>query len=87
MLKNSPVVPTFTNLNAAKCPGVMRVQSKLNDIFGSLDNWPPILQELRAGDEDLALQSLGLAIVFLDDALITAKTIKPGTFKRYTPET
>ena len=42
---------------------------------------------MKDNDEDLALRTLGLALTFLDDALITDKTIKPGTFKRYTPET
>jgi len=86
MLKNSAVVPTFTSLNTLKCPGVIKTCSKLEGLFGPKESWPLLLQELRNADEDLALQALGLAISFLEDALIAEKTLQPGSFKRYTPE-
>ena len=87
MLKNSPLVPTFTSLNGPKCPGVIKTCNKLEGLFGEQTSWPELLQELRTKEEDLALQSLGLAMSFLEDALILEKTLRPGTFKRYTPET
>jgi hypothetical protein len=37
-------------------------------------------------DSDLAFQSLGLAIAFLEDALICDRIIKTGDFKIYKPE-
>jgi hypothetical protein len=41
---------------------------------------------MKTNEEDLGLQALGMAITFLEDALILEKTFKPGMFKRYTPE-
>jgi DNA mismatch repair protein MSH6 len=86
MLKNGPVAPTFTNIPSSKCPGALRTVTKLDGLFGSKDKWPALLQELHDEDEELALQALGLAICFLEDALIVEKTLRPGTFTRYTPE-
>lgn len=86
MLKNSPIVPTFTNINSAKCPTVLKTASKLEGVFGDRSHWPPVLRELMDNDEDLAVLSLGLAASFLEDTLILEKTFKPGNFMRYTPQ-
>lgn len=55
MLKNAPVVPTFTNLKAIKCPSVMKTCTKLEGLFGQSNQWPQVLQEMKANEEDLGL--------------------------------
>jgi len=46
MLKNSPVIPTFTNLIPQKCYGMVKAATKLEAIFGAKENWPQLLQEI-----------------------------------------
>lgn len=84
MLKNSPVVPTFTNLNPQKCYSVTKTLSKCQQIFG--DKQPELLQRLRSEEKEYALQTLGMTIAFLEDALIAEKTLSTGQFLHYEPE-
>lgn len=86
MLKNSPVVPTFTNLKRDKCFGVIKTSQKVESVFGDMENWPEAVKLARQQEKDLAMLALGMAISFLEDALIMEKTLKPGIFKQYTPE-
>lgn len=87
MFKNSPVIPTFTNLKAARCFGMIKTCTKLEGFFGPKEAWPELLREIADKDQDFAMAALGLAIAFLEDALIADKTMKPGQFLRYAPET
>jgi DNA mismatch repair ATPase MutS len=84
MLKNSPVVPTFTNLNPSKCYSVTKTLSKCEQIFGNKQ--PELLQRLRSEEKEYALQTLGMTISFLEDALIAQKTLSTGQFLHYEPE-
>jgi hypothetical protein len=86
MLKNSPVVPVFTPLMPKDCWGLIKTCSKLEGYFpeGSL---PQALEELKKRDADLALSSLGMAIAFLEEALIGDMTIPTAEYQVYTPET
>ena len=87
MLKNSPVVPTFTNLNQAKCPSMMQTLMKIEQYFGAdTSKWPTELLNMKNDDIQLAIFSFGMALTFLEDALISEKTIKTGTFFKYSPE-
>lgn len=40
MLKNSPVVPTFTTLPPAKCYSGARTLQKLGELFKNAPSWP-----------------------------------------------
>lgn len=40
MLKNSPVVPTFTDLKAARCYSVTKTLQKLEELFKEASKWP-----------------------------------------------
>ena len=87
MLKNSPVQPAFTNLHAAKCWGYIRTCTKIESYFGPPQNWPLVLRDIKEYEQEIALQSFGMAMMFLEDAMIADKTIKPGIFAHYNPET
>ena len=76
MLKNSPVVPTFTNLNPQKCYSVTKTLTKCEQIFGGQQ--PELLMKLRSEEKEFALQTLGMTIAFLEDALIAQKTLSTG---------
>jgi DNA mismatch repair protein MSH6 len=41
---------------------------------------------VRESGDELAMQTLGMAVSFLEDTLIAEKTLKPGQFFVYTPE-
>ena len=86
MLKNSHLVPTFTNLHPAKCLSVSKTLQKLDKLFKDSANWPQSIKDLRDNSQEFALQTLGMTISFLEDALIAEKTITTGTFKTYKPE-
>lgn len=49
--------------------------------------WPESLTALRAEDQDLALQSLGMSMAFLEESLLSDMTLTTGEFLIYTPET
>ena len=76
MLKNSPIVPTFTNYGGAKQLTLMGTCTKLEAILGDQEEWPATLKQLKEEDSDLGIQALGLAISFLEDALILDRTLK-----------
>ena len=65
---------------------MIKTCSKLEGFFGEKESWPTLLQELAEKEQDLAIAALGMAIAFLEEALIADKTIKPGRFVRYSPE-
>jgi hypothetical protein len=44
------------------------------------------LKDLIESDSQFALESLGMAIAFLEDALIAKKTISTGSYIKYEPE-
>eukprot|EP00347_Sterkiella_histriomuscorum_P021958 403332180 len=87
MLKNSPVVPVFTPMVPKNCWGVIKTCNALETYIGPSKNWPELLQKFKEQDAELALQSLGMAIAFLEEALIAQQTISTGEFHLYTPET
>lgn len=76
MLRNSPIVPTITDIAPNKCYSTHKTKAVLRTKFFDdlhVEKWPKVLQELIAEDEqadcqetivgsDLALQSFGLAI-------------------------
>ena len=70
MLKNSPIIPVFSPMVPNKCWGVIKTCNALEGYIGQVENWPEPLQLLRNQDAELALQSLGMAIAFLEEALI-----------------
>mmetsp|Transcript_21387 Transcript_21387/g.33079 ORF Transcript_21387/g.33079 Transcript_21387/m.33079 type:complete len:128 (+) Transcript_21387:1443-1826(+) len=87
MLKNSPVVPTFTNLNPQKCYSLMKTYAKLQGHFGDDEHaWPDIIQRLKDTEKEFALSTLGMTIAFLEEALIDDKTIRMSTYEEYQPE-
>jgi hypothetical protein len=88
ILKNSPVVPVFYSMGNRQCLSDTQAKEKLRRYFQApTAEWPDVLQELNDDDEsDLAFESLGLMISFLEDTLIVEKTIKTGNFIRYRPE-
>jgi DNA mismatch repair ATPase MutS len=87
MLKNSPVLPSFTNLHPTKCWGFIRTCAKMECYLGPKHEWPEVLQNVKDFEQEVALQSFGMAIAFLEDSLIAEKTLKTGIFSAYTPET
>ena len=86
MLKNSPVNPTFTNLHPIKCYGYIKTCSRIEHQFGDVLQWPKALQDLKQTRDELAFQSMGMAISFMEDTLIAERTLKPSTYVIYTPE-
>lgn len=78
MLKNSPVVPTFTSLNPQKCYSVTKTLTKCEEIFGC--EQPEIISKLKSEEKEFALQTFGMTIAFLEDALISQKTLATGQF-------
>lgn len=87
MLRNSAIPPVFTAMSAKNCWGLIKTCNSLEKFIGSLENWPQCLQELKAEDKELSIQSLGMAIAFLEDALIADTTISTSEYIKYTPET
>ena len=102
MIKNSPIVPTITSSPPNKCYSTHKTKAVLRTKFFDqvpTEKWPKVIQDLIAEDEqtdcsstpvagsDLALQSFGLAIQFLEDALISDRIITTGLYSRYVPET
>ena len=77
-------MPSFTNLNPQKCYSVTKTLSKCEQIFG--DKQPELLQRLRSEQKEYAIQTLGMTIAFLEDALIAQKTLTTGEFLHYEPE-
>lgn len=70
MLKNSPIVPVFSPMVPKNCWGVIKTCSSLENYLGHPNGWPEPLAQLKNEDSELALQSLGMAIAFLEEALI-----------------
>jgi DNA mismatch repair protein MSH6 len=87
MLKNTPVVPVFRPLMPKDCWGLIKTLARLEAYFGSADKLPPALAELRKNDADLALTSLGMAIAFMEEALVADMTVATADYTVYTPET
>jgi len=50
-------------------------------------DWPDCLTMLKCEDQEMALQSLGMTISFLEEALLSDMTLTTGEFALYTPET
>ena len=80
MLKNSPGNPTFTNLQPNRCYGFIKTCSKLESLLGQVSEWPPVLRSIKEHQDEVAFQSVGMALAFLEDTLIAERTIQPGTF-------
>jgi DNA mismatch repair ATPase MutS len=101
MIKNSPVSPTVTHMPPAKCYSTHKTKSELRVKYfaeKSESEWPEALRELLKEDEqgdgladisgaDLAFQALGMAMQFLEDAMIGERIISTGIYHRYLPET
>jgi hypothetical protein len=70
----------------AKCYSNYRTKEILKSLFAEKE-WPEALKTLKNDDDsDIAFQSLGLALAFLEDALICDRIITTGDFKIYRPE-
>jgi DNA mismatch repair protein MSH6 len=90
MLRNTPIVPVFTPLMPKDCWGVIKTCSKLDTYFSlAKRDWPESLTSLKSSADQgqLALESLGMAMAFLESALISEMTLTTGDFQLYTPET
>jgi hypothetical protein len=57
-------------MNPIKCYSYIKTMSLLDCYFKSKQNWPEALSKLYSKEQDLAFMSLGMAISFLEDALI-----------------
>jgi len=87
MLKNSPQGPVFTPMPPKNCWSFIRTCNTLEEkYFGDKSRWAEPLQQIRDQEKDLAFQALGMAIAFLEDALIAEHTIMTSTFFLYEPE-
>ena len=70
-----------------KCYSFVKTCTQIERYFGeNVKEWPTPLRDFKHAEKDLAFNSFGMAIAFLIDALIDEQTIKPGTFKEYSPE-
>ena len=87
MLKNAPAPPVFTPLHAKNCWGFIKTCNSLETFLGPAADWPSCLKTLKAQDSELAFQSLGMSIAFLEDALIADTTVATSEYVLYTPET
>lgn len=85
MLKNTPSVPVFNPLQPKDCWGVIKTYAKI-DTF-SQGGWSDALLKLKESDSDLAFQSLGMSIAFLEEALLADMTLGTSEFHLYRPET
>lgn len=87
MLKNSPAIPFFTPMPTQKCYSFVKTCTQIERYFGeNVEDWPEPLRNFKQAEKDLAFNSFGMAIAFLVDALIDEQTLRPGTFKEYSPE-
>jgi len=86
MIKNSPVVPAFTQLKPSSCLSFLPTCLRIEKYFGARDKWPQVLRDLHDGEKELAIQSFGMALAFLEEALIADRTIPTGSYLRYEPE-
>jgi len=86
MLKNSPVNPTFTNMHPFRCFGYIKTCSKLEKFLGSPEHWPEALRRVKENGDELAFQAMGMTVSFLEDTLIAERTLRPGLFFNYSPE-
>ena len=81
MLKNQPTQPILNVYATDKCLSVTKVQTAIDDFIinaaaKSPDNYK-YLDEVRFEPEmDLSMKSLGLAILFLQNALMAENTLK-----------
>jgi len=69
-----------------KCWSFIKTVTMLETYLGEEKTWPEPLVTLRKQDKDLGFCALGMAIAFLQDALIDEQTIKPGSYYLYEPE-
>ena len=51
MLKNSPVLPSFTNLPPSKCYSFTPTCLKIEQLLGQKEKWPQVLQDLHNEDK------------------------------------
>ena len=87
-MKNTPVMPVFTPMPPKECWGVIKTINALEGYLGpKVEDWPEFLRKLKQTDAELAIQSLGIAIAFLEESLISEMTLSTGEFFEYTPET
>ena len=87
MLKNSPSVPVFTPMPTNKCYSFVKTCTEIERYFSTdTSEWPEPLRRFREQEKDLGLNAFGMAVAFLTDALIDDQTLKPGTYKEYSPE-
>lgn len=80
MLKNSPAAPVFTSLSQKNCWGIIKTCTTLESYLGSIDKWPEPIRTLKAQDAEYAIQSLGMTIAFLEEALLSDTTIPTADF-------
>jgi len=86
LFKNSPMVPTFNILPPKNCWSFIKTCTNLEKHLGSPESWPAPLKEIKDQEKDLAVQSFGMAMAFLEEALIDEQTIKPAHYELYEPE-
>jgi len=70
MLKNSPQAPVCSPMPPQKCWSFIKTITTLESYLGDEKSWPEPLVTLRQQDKDLAFCALGMAVAFLQDALI-----------------
>ena len=82
MLKNSPVPPVFTSFAMTRCPSAVKTVIKLERLLGhDGSKWPEIIKSVKeSGEEEVALEAFGLALVFLEDCLMIEQVVTTGTY-------
>ena len=76
MMKNSPLVPVLTPLPTQKCYSFVKTCNLIEEYFGADESqWPDPLRMFKQEEKDLGMNSFGMAIAFLIDALVDKQVL------------